>query len=1134
MNALFDPRRLCTLPAFLAAFIFAGLLAVPRSLALDAEALPSWRTVFGGVSWEVIRDVASDSAGNALVCGDDDGPTARAAQWTNEKPEDGPCEFIAKVNGTTGALLWLTWFARLTGGHSLAVDDAGNAYVAGGGNSLFMVGTDVPEGDGLFVAKFAPNGARLWTRFLSKFGGGGPTGICGDGKGHVYVSGCLPSWGQLLHPEDTAKPAEDNMVVCKLTDQGAEVWSRYVGGRASDRTDLGTIAVDSKGNAYVGGSIGRNLGAGTQYDLTALKNSAYLGGDTDGFVAQLDGTDGHILWSLLVGGSAADKVHRLSVDPYDQVYVTGGTTSSDLNPPRANSYIQADGDSFFLKLKPDGTVLWSSYGHIGVRGDHGRSVFTTMMGLGVIGVTEDGILVLDPATGLPTYGIYHGSIFPGDAIGEPVAAPAGPWSFFIGGTTSLGDANAMVSRVEITPCPDSFEPNDVMSQASSLCDVQGRWLSSLPSTPSVAGLDWYAVCVDPGSPQLKIELRNPDPPSDFTLELFDASGQSLTWDAMADTNKAELVVLGPAPGIYYVCLFVRTKLPDGANRCTSYDLRWDDGVSGWSGNPPPTFTQHPASQAVPTGGKATLTAAASGAGPLTYQWLFNGVSIPDAESNTYTIPQMTAEYVGDYAVMVSGGGLNVLSKPATLTVQAPGSRGPFGGVPWPIPGTVEAERFDEGGEGIAYHDTDTVNTGSAGTALRTTAVDLDSCADAGGGFNVGGAHAGEWVEYTVNVLADGIYTIEVRVASPNGGGQFHLEFNGVNKTGAMTVPNTGGWQTYRTVGKTGVSLSAGIQIMRLVMDAGSNIANFNYVRVSGNQPPTVAITSPANADTFVAPATITISATASDTDGTISKVEFYAGGTRLGEDTTAPYAYTWSGVPAGDYALSARVTDDQGASTVSPSVTAQVLGPIRVDFSGLPLVGAAPLTVQFTDQSTPAPMGWVWTFGDGANSTLSSPAHAYQRPGRYDVHLTVQHPSGSFSSLKSGYIHVIKDQNGDGVDDDWVKAYFGTNPFNPNGDADGDGHSNADEFNLGTDPVDEHSVLAVIDYQVVVGKQVLLGWPAVPKVAYEVQVRNLLEPSAPWLGLTAIQLECECKVSVAVPYPFDDHGFYRIAARARP
>lgn len=92
----------------------------------------------------------------------------------------------------------------------------------------------------------------------------------------------------------------------------------------------------------------------------------------------------------------------------------------------------------------------------------------------------------------------------------------------------------------------------------------------------------------------------------------------------------------------------------------------------------------------------------------------------------------------------------------------------------------------------------------------------------------------------------------------------------------------------------------------------------------GNVNPTATITSPSNNASFTAPATITISATASDSDGTISKVEFFNGTSKLGEDTSSPYSFTWSNVAAGNYTLSAKAIDNGGAVGTSASVNISV------------------------------------------------------------------------------------------------------------------------------------------------------------------------------------------------------------------
>jgi len=93
----------------------------------------------------------------------------------------------------------------------------------------------------------------------------------------------------------------------------------------------------------------------------------------------------------------------------------------------------------------------------------------------------------------------------------------------------------------------------------------------------------------------------------------------------------------------------------------------------------------------------------------------------------------------------------------------------------------------------------------------------------------------------------------------------------------------------------------------------------------GNQPPTVSMTAPANGTSFTAPATIAVSATASDTDGTIATVEFYAGATLIGSDTTSPYSVTWSNVAAGSYTLTARARDNSGSTTTSAARSITVI-----------------------------------------------------------------------------------------------------------------------------------------------------------------------------------------------------------------
>ncbi len=96
-----------------------------------------------------------------------------------------------------------------------------------------------------------------------------------------------------------------------------------------------------------------------------------------------------------------------------------------------------------------------------------------------------------------------------------------------------------------------------------------------------------------------------------------------------------------------------------------------------------------------------------------------------------------------------------------------------------------------------------------------------------------------------------------------------------------------------------------------------------------NNAPTVSLTSPANGSTFTAPANVTLTATAADSDGTIAKVEFLNGNSLVGTVTASPYTMTWSNVAAGSYTLTARATDNNGAQTTSAAVSITVAASLR-------------------------------------------------------------------------------------------------------------------------------------------------------------------------------------------------------------
>lgn len=166
--------------------------------------------------------------------------------------------------------------------------------------------------------------------------------------------------------------------------------------------------------------------------------------------------------------------------------------------------------------------------------------------------------------------------------------------------------------------------------------------------------------------------------------------------------------------------------------------------------------------------------------------------------------------------------LEVISTPIATPSQSP-----YGGVVKSIPGQIEAEQYDLGGQGIAYND---LTVGNTPNQFRTDDVDIETTT--GGGYNIGYADPGEWLEYTVNVTASGAYNLEFRVAAIVAGRTMHLEIDGVNISGTVTVPVGTGWQDFKSVVIPNVMLTSGQKIMRIVMDTGS--ANLNYVNITAS------------------------------------------------------------------------------------------------------------------------------------------------------------------------------------------------------------------------------------------------------------------------------------------------------------
>ena len=187
---------------------------------------------------------------------------------------------------------------------------------------------------------------------------------------------------------------------------------------------------------------------------------------------------------------------------------------------------------------------------------------------------------------------------------------------------------------------------------------------------------------------------------------------------------------------------------------------------------------------------------------------------------TLTIPQVSITETGSQVLRLSfqgaaGFNLNwVEFDNGSVTPPPPSGQSPFGGTAHALPGRVQAEDYDLGGEGVAYSDAEADNFGGA---YRGDGVDIEAVSNAGGGFGVGWFDDSQWMEYTLNATP-GIYRLDLRAASNEEMvGDVRVTLDGT-LLGVINVESTGGWDSWQTFSLPNIALtSSGPKVLRLEM-----------------------------------------------------------------------------------------------------------------------------------------------------------------------------------------------------------------------------------------------------------------------------------------------------------------------------
>lgn len=272
-------------------------------------------------------------------------------------------------------------------------------------------------------------------------------------------------------------------------------------------------------------------------------------------------------------------------------------------------------------------------------------------------------------------------------------------------------------------------------------------------------------------------------------------------------------------GYMFAITSVDGALPTSTFQFAIDDIVWTDGNTS---NPSvvTNISVSPANAAISEGETQQFQASATDqfGDPINtnFTWSSNGGSISSSGLFTASSP-------GNFTVTATSGSVSA-SASITVNTTSSGTN---------LPGTIQAEDYNEGGSGIGYFDTSAGNTGGA---YRNDDVDIEATNDNSGTYNVGWIEAGEWLQYTVNATAaSSTYDFSFRVASPNGNGSFYVEIDGEQVTPTIEVPNTGDWQNYTDVTASNIAISQGQHALRIVFEsAGVNFNYFSATEVQGN------------------------------------------------------------------------------------------------------------------------------------------------------------------------------------------------------------------------------------------------------------------------------------------------------------
>ncbi len=487
-----------------------------------------------------------------------------------------------------------------------------------------------------------------------------------------------------------------------------------------------------------------------------------------------------------------------------------------------------------------------------------------------------------------------------------------------------------------------------------------------------------------------------------TIAPANATNTNVTWSS-SNASVASVSSTGLVTGVAAGTATITVTTQDGGKTATSAITVTVVATTGVTVSPTtasiyPNQTQQLTATVSPSNASntnVTWTSSNTAAATVSTSGLVTGVAPGTA---TITVKTVSGNFTATSAITVNG-------------------EQPYLGSPVGLPGIIQAENYNLGGQGVAYNDSDPTNDG--GAYRPNEGVDIAQISGTSG-YTVGWTVDGEWMDYTVNVTA-GTYSFLATVASPNSGEQMIVKLDGVTLT-TINIPNTGSYSTFQVVTVANIAFTGGNnKILRLQIVGGSYNIDQVEVRNVATIPVTGVTVSPTTASIVIG-STTQLTATVSPANATNTNVTWSSSNTSVATVSTTGLV---TAVAAGTATVT--VTTQDGGKTATSAITVTPVAVTGVTVSPTSATVSIGSTQQLTATVTPANATnktVTWSSSSTAIATVSTTGLVTGvAAGTATITVTTQDGGKTATSVITvstsafpGYYNILSRNSGKGLD----------------------------------------------------------------------------------------------------------------------